>query len=154
MMVQAFRLSVDDIEHFKKDICFLLRQSFKKSFPGRGFTEDELISRIEKAKEYVLADKAVIYGAKHDEKLVGFVWFFSKTDGTQEVVHINHFAVLEGYRGMGLGSSLLKCVESFVRESRAKEIELIVTASNKSAVGFYLNKGFSIERFVMRKRLT
>jgi len=95
--MEAFRLHIDDVDAFQNDICVLLRQSFEKSFPSQTFEYDEFKDRIEKVKQYMLDNKAVIYGVKDHNRLVGFIWFFKKAVGIKDIIHINHFIVHEQY---------------------------------------------------------
>lgn len=152
-VIKEFRLSVEDVEVFRKDIYVLLKQSFEKSFPTETFDDNEFVSRVDRLKEHLLSDKAIVYGVKLDDKLIGFVWFFVKDKGKSKVVHINHFAVHKEHRGRGLGSVLLQYVESYAKKSEVRDIELIVSKDNKDAIGFYTNRGFGVERYVMKKRL-
>ena len=52
------------------------------------------------------------------------------------------FHVVEKYRGVGLGSGLLKKVEKFAHEKRIKTICGLVDTKN-SALKFWIKKGFS-----------
>lgn len=151
--MELFKLNIDDIDAFQSDICEMLEQSFEKSFPNKTFMYSDFFNKTEKAKQYILDDKAIIHGIKDNDQLVGFVWFFRRVDSDKDIIHINHFVIHEKYRGFGLGRSLIDSVESYAKKHDIKEIELMVTKENKDTVSFYNNRNFEVERFVMKKRL-
>lgn len=53
------------------------------------------------------------------------------------------------YRRFGLGTKLINKALEYARQKKIKKIDLYVTADNSSAVEFYKNKGFEIERYMM-----
>ncbi|MGB9880376.1 MAG: ribosomal protein S18-alanine N-acetyltransferase, partial [Anaerolineae bacterium] len=60
--------------------------------------------------------------------------------------HVISIAVLEGYRGMGIGQKLMEEGMKNVRESGASEIYLEVRQSNLPAIQLYRKLGFRAVR--------
>ena len=83
---------------------------------------------------------------EQDELDASCVHFLAQCDnapiGTARVDnegHIGRVAVLEAYRGLGVGSRLMRAA---VEEVRSKEIEYALLNSQDSAVEFYRRLGF------------
>ena len=83
---------------------------------------------------------------EHDKRAIHFLAFVSgKAVGTARVVlrrgraKIGRMAVLKSYRGMGVGSKLLKRAVETAKRKRAGRIYL---HAQESAVGFYETAGF------------
>lgn len=143
-------LKSQEIDIYKDSIVDLLHQSFTQSFPGKSINLIELYERLEKLKEYLLADNTRFFCVIEQENIIGFIWFFIKNN---ETIHVNHFSIDKDYRRKGVGQRLIKSVESFAYENQINEIELLVTISNEDAIRFYKNNDFVSERLIMKKRL-
>lgn len=63
--------------------------------------------------------------------------------------YIEALAVHPRYRGLGLGSSLLKAFENKAKGAGTKKIELSVKSGNINALGFYLKQKYSIKGVVL-----
>lgn len=150
--MKTFQLTVEDIIKNKVKLKDLFKQSYEVSFPNKSITNSILNERISSLIEYVKEEKAIVLGAKNsNEELLGFVWFFIKQD--LDVLHINSFVVDEKYRKQGIGKALWLAIEEFADINRIKELELLVTKNNTTAVKFYEDRDFEVERFIMKKRL-
>ena len=66
-------------------------------------------------------------------------------------LHIAEIAVFDDYQKRGVGSQLLDKVEEYAIENGYFEIDLLVTASNISAVRFYEESLYRTERYLMKK---
>jgi len=148
--MKIMKLTIDDVKNHKKELISMLKQSFKSSFPGQDFSEESYENRIESLKNFLKENKAIIFGCKKTDILIGFIWFFRKDSNT---IHINHFVVDEQYRRLGVGKLLWNQVEEHAINEKLIDIELFVTKENDSAVNFYTKRDFEIDRFVMKKRL-
>jgi ribosomal-protein-alanine N-acetyltransferase len=60
--------------------------------------------------------------------------------------HVISVAVMQDYRGLGIGKALMERGMAGVKEGGAKEIYLEVRVSNNVAVGLYKKLGFKINR--------
>lgn len=128
----------------------MLQQSFEKSFPNDSNETHSFEKRIESLKKYLSNNQAIFYGVIEQDELVGFIWFFEKDNRT---IHINHFVVDEKHRGLGIGKTLWNAVEEYAINKQIADIELFVTKENETAVNFYTNREFKVDRLVMKKRL-
>eukprot|EP01113_Clastostelium_recurvatum_P051070 TRINITY_DN9842_c0_g1_i1.p1 TRINITY_DN9842_c0_g1~~TRINITY_DN9842_c0_g1_i1.p1 ORF type:complete len:113 (+),score=10.05 TRINITY_DN9842_c0_g1_i1:3-341(+) len=57
-------------------------------------------------------------------------------------------AVDERFRKLGVGSSLLGHISTFVMDNRAESIYLHVKSDNTNAIKFYKNHGFATDKFL------
>lgn len=88
--------------------------------------------------------------AKDKEKIVGTLQWYVKEDPTAGVVEFEEIFVSEGYRGHGIGFSLLDyaigSVKDYFAEIKIKprKIFLFVSKENKAARGLYEKRGFKL----------
>lgn len=87
-----------------------------------------------------LSDEKYIYlVALHNEKVVGYCGIYYVLDEAD----ITNIAVLEEYRGRGIGEQLIKCIISKCLEKECTSLFLEVRKSNISALGLYKKAGFT-----------
>jgi len=77
--------------------------------------------------------------AEVDKKIVGIILIDSHG---QDVKFFYRLAVLEEYRGHGVGSALLSAAETIARDMGAKEVAVFVDAENTIVQRFYTMKGY------------
>ena len=65
--------------------------------------------------------------------------------------YVDEIAVLEQYRGRGIGRALMAEAERWALQRGASEIELHVWEANLRAVGFYEGLGYATTRRMMRR---
>ena len=123
------------------------------------YTENEIKIEVERIYSnmcrFTEDETAIIIGALEKESLVGFIWGYKKIE-EPSIIHINYFFINENYRSNGIGSKLLKELESKVKG--CKELELLVNKNNTRALNFYKKNGFEIEEtktvdFKLSKRI-
>lgn len=77
----------------------------------------------------------------HEQKPAGIVHLVGKK---QETYKISPLIVAREFQGKrGLGSALLQHAESYARSRRARQLYCTVAEENKSALQFFLRKGFT-----------
>lgn len=76
--------------------------------------------------------------ATSDEKIIGSV--IGGFDGRRGLIY--HLAVGHGYRGQGIGSTLMDEVENRLRLKGCIKSYLLVTRENESAMRFYEKRGW------------
>ena len=79
--------------------------------------------------------------ADSNNKIIGVVGCFMEYGHCKLV----HMAVLEKYRGKGIGSLLLEEVEKFARKNNANKIWFDTSTRLKESIKFYKNKDFRID---------
>jgi len=92
-----------------------------------------------KPKNIVLLVAAV--GSKVAGFLLGYL--------NKKESYVEALAVHPQYRGLGLGSSLLRAFENKAKKAGAEKVELSVKSGNTSALGFYLKQKYSIKGVVL-----
>lgn len=88
------------------------------------------------------------------EQIIGLISFSQRSISggpsvSRKVLYIDSLAVLDGYRGMGVGHKLLDRVTQFAREEGFDTMELKVNARNEGAIRMYQNYGFRKESILM-----
>lgn len=89
---------------------------------------------------------------EQENKTVGFMISYIREINApalrkRKVLFIDSIAVLDGYRGEGIGTKLLEYAKNYAREHGLQAVELQVNAKNKNAYHSYINNGF-IEKSV------
>jgi ribosomal protein S18 acetylase RimI-like enzyme len=92
--------------------------------------------RIEKElNKYMESDSRELLGSTNNNELVGLIGIICES---MEEVELKHIAVKAEYRGKGIGSYMLN---EFINKKKTVRIK---AETDKEAVGFYRNFGFSI----------
>jgi ribosomal protein S18 acetylase RimI-like enzyme len=111
---------------------------------------------IEITKDFFLETmnlkKGLIYLAIDNKKIIGFVLarvtdFYPPTMKWKKEGKINNIIVKENYQGKGIGKSLFKYAEAFLKENGA-EIFSVVTRTQNSSIEFYEKMG--LKQFQVR----
>jgi len=104
--------------------------------------EDALLERISHAPNPFL------FCAELEGLVVGFVLFYVRESPPHPMfvprrfLMIDSIAVLETYRGRGIGTALMEVVEEKARELGVDDIRLHVWEANEDALGFYRSLGY------------
>ncbi len=78
---------------------------------------------------------------EHNQKLAGIVHLVGKR---QETYKISPLIVARAFQGkLGLGSALVQHAENYARATGARQLYCTVAEENKSALQFFLRKGFT-----------
>ncbi|MCL5675295.1 MAG: GNAT family N-acetyltransferase [Candidatus Marsarchaeota archaeon] len=106
-------------------------------------TSKELEERIEDAYKSTLSHDNFYYVIEADGKIAGICNIVKKDIPDSEMSHVGilGITILEKYRGMGLGTKLMKYALEHCR-NQFKIIELSVFASNEAAKRIYEKFGF------------
>ncbi len=75
-----------------------------------------------------------------EDQHVGYIWYSHLTGATS--VFILDFAILEKYRGNGLGRGAMLALEQRLKSQDVTQIGLRVATDNKAAQNLYLSGGF------------
>jgi ribosomal protein S18 acetylase RimI-like enzyme len=79
-------------------------------------------------------------------KAVGYVL---STVNSEKIGEVESFFVFEGYRGLGVGGSLMKNALSWMGQIGALEKLVEVSSGNEAAFGFYRRYGFLPRKTVL-----
>jgi ribosomal protein S18 acetylase RimI-like enzyme len=88
-------------------------------------------------------DGPELLGAWEDTALVGVACWLG-----EESVELAALGVAPGVRGRGVGAALLDAVVAAARHGGAREVWLVTTNDNLTALGLYQRHGFRITRVV------
>lgn len=105
------------------------------------------------------ANKGKILVVEQDGRVVGFsavqIWNNSEQvhEEPYEYAYISEVIVLEGYRGHGYGSALLKAAEQFAIHRGVRFLRIGALAGNKLARSVYANRGFDEHKVVFEKSI-
>jgi glucosamine-phosphate N-acetyltransferase len=88
-------------------------------------------------------------------RVVGFGSLTIKNSLWQEgtVGHIDELIVRHEYRGRGIGTQLLSCLEALAKERKCRRVELDSAHHRKEAHRFYEQRGFHNRAFLFSKVL-
>jgi ribosomal-protein-alanine N-acetyltransferase len=102
--------------------------------------------------EHYYENPKIFLVAEVDKKIVGYnmcrIEFGVSNVRTAFVKkgHVISIAVMQDYRGLGIGTALMERELAGVKEGGAREIYLEVRVSNNVAVGLYKKLGFKINK--------
>lgn len=116
------------IEKFDKKILEDIEEIEKESF-NEPWLKEVYMKLIEK-------DNVFVYGAKADNRLVGFILIMDMID----VLEVIRIAIKKEYRRQGMGEDILR---EFISDSD-KDIFLEVRTSNEKAIKLYKKIGFEL----------
>jgi len=116
------------IEKFDKKILEDIEEIEKESF-NEPWLKEVYMKLIEK-------DNVFVYGAKADNRLVGFILIMDMID----VLEVIRIAIKKEYRRQGRGENILR---EFISDSD-KDIFLEVRTSNEKAIKLYKKIGFEL----------
>ena len=125
----------------------------------RGHVIDQVIEDryiLFKARElfdYLEKEKAVLFGAFDQNKLIGFLWAYPRVFLEESRIYINAMIIADQYRGKGIGKLLVSELEKYAEENNILAIDVQTASFKTDAIEFYHKLGFVHERVQMRKSL-
>lgn len=116
---------------------------------------------LEKDKLYPIylrfldSDDNHIYVAEDDERLAGFISMTIGVSlyGEKPYMVIDELIVTAGYRGQGIGKSLISQAIDRAKEFGCSEICVDTTVANEGAIRFYRKHGFTHENILFEMEL-
>lgn len=125
-----------------------------------GLIKNSLGYENDKEKLFARLDKMTggiyhTYIAEIDGKAVGFIGFcaMSAYEFDGDCIRVLALAADENYRGMGVGTALLKATEDFAAENGIELFTLNSGMSRADAHKFYENRGFLKYGYSFKKKL-
>ena len=101
----------------------------------------------------------MLYVAECDNEIVGVLLIAIRTNPTDPIfksrryAYIDEVAVVERWRGKGVGQALMIRAHEWAQKRGAKEVELRVWETNVRAIAFYERLGYKGIRRTMKKEL-
>lgn len=134
-------------------IAELFDASVKINFPGFAVSDSYGSDKCDEVASYIKDGSAIVFLAVEQDKLAGWIWCHQIQRLSERRLHIAEIAVAEDFRRHGIGNALLNTVEEWARKNGYAEIDLLVTAGNSGAIGFYEQASYTPERFLMKKTI-
>jgi RimJ/RimL family protein N-acetyltransferase len=133
-------------------------KTIKSTSPERSYVLMEQYGKdADSEKEYIRmtdCEKCLLLVAMVDDEVVGSLAAL-QADGGQnpQTAHILKIGVhlMEGYRGLGIGSQMLQYVDEWARRHRFKKMEASIFTTNKRSLHLFSRTGFQ-EEGTRRKR--
>lgn len=145
-------LDENDVEDYKNEIFELIKNCFDLTY-SVSVSDSYVFEKINGLKNYINEGKAYVFGAINDDGLIGFLWGYPLETMFEKSFHVAYISVLEVGRKKGVGKQLIKAAEKITNDLKIESMELIVGANNYTALEFYKNCGFDVERYYFRKEL-
>jgi len=134
----------------------------RQTNPLLGVTLDRLHTKKQEEEEYltrvldgIAKDEGVNVAAFVGEQMVGNCDIFRRKPSDVRHTGLLGIAILDGYRGLGLGQRMLGILLGRAKEIGVTLVELEVFANNERAIHLYRKRGFKvvgkIPRKIMRK---
>lgn len=147
-------LSAEMLLKRKPDVIALIRETMRYNFPCSMIEDGYYEQTVNSLAEYLKQGKATVFAAIDAGVLCGWLWCHEIDRMGSKRLHIASFAVKESTRKKGVGQQLMQQAQDYARDKGYAALDLLVTASNATAVSFYEKQGFQTERLLLRKDLT
>lgn len=136
-------LTVNNVGTFRKINSVCLPTTYPENFYKDALNSDQIVQLAFYSELPVGAVKAKPINTSH--RLASFETT-QQTQPTSQIVpnavYIESLAVLEAYRGLGIGSKLLEFLVEETKKKYVHEVVLHVHVDNEKAIEWYLKKGF------------
>jgi ribosomal protein S18 acetylase RimI-like enzyme len=151
--IEVRLISVEDLIENKSFLIDLLEDNLKINFPNMSNLTKYAINAYDDMLRFKKGNSAILIGAFDKEKIIGFLWAYTREILGERRIHIGHIVVNSEVRSGGIGSKLLKCLEDYSIYENIKKIDLMTTFENEKTMKFYKAKGYSIVRVQLEKEL-
>lgn len=149
--MQVTRITHNTFSLWRDQIVDLFNSSVRINFPDAEAEETYGSDKCREVAGFLKDGSAIVFAAIEGTALAGWVWCHQVYRPNGLRIHIAEIAVADRWHRQGVGSQLLARVEQYAAENGFNEIDLLVTASNLSAVRFYQNASYKPERYLMKK---
>lgn len=150
-MVHIKELSISELYKYEKSILCLIRDALISSFPDGDISASLCNEKFEELVGHMKRQSATVFGAISEAELVGWLWCHRIDRLEKQFLHIAFFSVLTEFKCRGIGRLLIETAEYKAKTDHLAGIDLLVTASNDEAVGFYSYFGYEPQRYLMSK---
>ena len=152
IMMQIKTMQHDDFIENAPIIQRLLKASYVSSFKmSEDLCNRTVEFKIHELGEYVKSEKTKLVGAFIKDSLVGFIWLYIHDYFGENRLHINHIAIENDFRRLGIAKKLLYEAEKLAAKLKIYTIDLFVSEENSVAVKMYEDLGYVTERRYLKK---
>lgn len=89
----------------------------------------------------------------YDNEDIGYLWLHLFDVKEEKKCFIYDINIKDTFRGQGLGTKTMECIEEYCKNKDVESIGLHVFGHNKRAVSLYNKMGFETTNYRMEKRL-
>ena len=123
-----------------------------------GWEEDGSIERARTEFENLLPDglntsNQYLLSVINNSVDIGYLWLHIFAVKEQKKCFIYDIKIKDTYRGHGLGTKTMECIEKYCKNKEVESIGLHVFGHNKRAVSLYNKMGFETTNYRMEKKL-
>lgn len=151
--IEVRLISVEELIENKNFMIDLLEDNLKINFPNMSNLTKYALNGYDDMLRFKRDNSAILIGAFDNERIIGFIWAYTREILGERRIHIGHIVVSSEVRSGGIGSKLLKCLEDYSIRENIKKIDLMTTFENEKTMKFYKANGFSIVRVQLEKEL-
>lgn len=151
--MQLIRITEEEFDNWRDQLEKLLNDSVEINFPDYNVDEKYTDNRCNQLKAYLHDGSGVVFAAIVQDKMCGWLWCHEINRLGKRKLHIAEIVVEEEFRHQGVGQKLLNLAEQYAIEHSILEVDLLVTKTNRDAVIFYEKSSYSVERYLMNKKL-
>ena len=152
--MQIEKINRREFELWRSQVEELFNESVKLNFPNSSISNDYGKCKCEDVFSYLEDGSAIVFIAHDNDVLLGWAWCHEIKKLEKKRIHVAEIAVSTKYQNNGIGKLLMGNIEEYAYKNGYKEMELFVTANNKSAVSFYNGLLFEVERYQMCKKVS
>ncbi len=145
-------LKVEDVLYYQDEIAILLNECFMATYL-KPVKNDIVTEKLLSLKENIALGKAFIFIAVEEKNILGFLWSYPVKTPFDQRLHVAYLAVKPEEQGKGIGKLLLREAEKQAEKIGIKEVELIVSNRNISAIDFYQKCGYGAEKLILKKEV-
>jgi ribosomal protein S18 acetylase RimI-like enzyme len=146
MNIQIRPYSSEDAPSVKK--CIFQLKQIEGDYDPDFFTDTTAVNKLFLKILEKIGEKGAVFVAETNDEVVGFISLQVENKNDPlickkvDCVYISDIAVLENYRGVGIGMKLLQAGEKYAQVKKIKYLKLNVCAKNQKAMDLYQRFGF------------
>lgn len=147
-------LNIEDTEVYREQLIQYIYERNINNVHMESYNFKDAEVEYRELLSYFHDDKAIIYGAIEQNKLIGFIYAYQypfRDDISR--IYISILYVNKEYRSRHIGKNLLREIENYAQKIKVRAVYLHTEAFNTDVVKFYQRNGYEIERIQMIKNV-
>ncbi len=146
-------LSADEILENKEVLIKLIQINTRAHFDLENYSVLEAGGDFDNMYNFVLDNKAMVFGSFDGQKLIGFCWVFPSFYMGNAIYSINAICVLPKYRKHNIATDLFQKMISVLYGGHIKRLNVWCDTENTKAVSFYIKQGMKPVSYQLVKRI-
>ena len=152
-MLRYKELNSETVKQYRQEIAQFYYGNMQTCSCLDHYTLDQAYEKIGDLIAHLSTDTCVAYGAFESDEIIGYIWAYPHPFREEFRMYIKELSVKEGYRGRGIGRTMIMLVEKRAKESGFHALYLHAEAGSPDAVRFYESNGYNKERIQFRKEI-